>query len=213
MIGPRLSLLVTSLTPPMTVCDVLGVSRRRRLRHVLVGRHGRHAGGRAVGRDGAPARARASSYRPSVAVRAWRWPWRPLRCRQPARSWPRRARLSFRRPIFLALGAAASALIRVIGAVVGYVILVTLLGRWPVMSAAGKNGREMTIMAGGTIVGPCLGVTTYMMALAGCHEGVVTTILATIPVMILPFSVFLYGERVSPLRPGRRRSRPPASPC
>jgi drug/metabolite transporter (DMT)-like permease len=65
------------------------------------------------------------------------------------------------------------------------------------MVAAVKRRREMTIMSAGTIVGPCLGVTTYMMALAGCHEGVVTTILATIPVMILPFSVFLYGERVS----------------
>ena len=36
-----------------------------------------------------------------------------------------------------------------------------------------------------------------MLALQNCHVGVVTTILATIPVMILPFSVYLYGERVS----------------
>jgi drug/metabolite transporter (DMT)-like permease len=96
------------------------------------------------------------------------------------------------------LGAATSALIRVLGAVVGYVMLITLVGRWPAMLAAMKQRREMTILAGGTIVGPCLGVTTYMIALAGCHEGVVTTILATIPVMILPFSIFVYGERVSP---------------
>ncbi len=56
----------------------------------------------------------------------------------------------------------------------------------------------MAIMACGTIVGPCLGVTTYMLALKGCHEGIVNTILATIPVMILPFSVWLYREPVSP---------------
>ena len=97
----------------------------------------------------------------------------------------------------LVLGSAVSALIRVIGAVVGYVLLTTILGRWPVMLAAVRRRREMTIMAGGTIVGPCLGVTTYMLALKGCHEGVVTTILATIPVMILPFSVWLYREPVS----------------
>jgi drug/metabolite transporter (DMT)-like permease len=36
-----------------------------------------------------------------------------------------------------------------------------------------------------------------MLALQKCHVGVVTTILATIPVMILPFSVFMFGERVS----------------
>ena len=46
--------------------------------------------------------------------------------------------------------------------------------------------------------GHVLGVTTYMLALKGCHEGIVTTILATIPVMILPFSVYVYREPVSP---------------
>jgi drug/metabolite transporter (DMT)-like permease len=97
----------------------------------------------------------------------------------------------------IVLGAATAALIRVLGAVAGYMMLITLVGRWPAMIAAAKRRRVMTILAGGTIVGPCLGVTTYMIALSGCHEGVVTTILATIPVMILPFSVFLYRERVS----------------
>jgi drug/metabolite transporter (DMT)-like permease len=97
----------------------------------------------------------------------------------------------------LVLGAATAALIRVLGAVAGYMMLITLVGRWPTMVSAAKRRREMIILAGGTIVGPCLGVTTYMIALSGCHEGVVTTILATIPVMILPFSVFLYHERVS----------------
>ena len=58
---------------------------------------------------------------------------------------------------------------------------------------ASRDGHHVR----GTIVGPCLGVTTYMLALKDCHEGVVTTILATIPVMILPFSICLYGERVS----------------
>ena len=55
----------------------------------------------------------------------------------------------------------------------------------------------MLMLLGGAVVGPFVGVSTYMLALQNCHEGVVTTILATIPVMILPFSVFLFGERVS----------------
>ena len=55
----------------------------------------------------------------------------------------------------------------------------------------------MLMLLGGAVVGPFVGVTTYMLALQNCHVGVVTTILATIPVMILPFSVYLFGERVS----------------
>ena len=55
----------------------------------------------------------------------------------------------------------------------------------------------MLILLGGAVVGPFVGVSMFMLALQNCHVGVVTTILATIPVMILPFSVYLYGERVS----------------
>jgi drug/metabolite transporter (DMT)-like permease len=92
---------------------------------------------------------------------------------------------------------AGLALIRILGGLVGYLGLITVLGRWPAMIAAAGHKRAAIILAGGTIVGPCAGVTTLMIALAGCHEGVVTTILATIPVMILPFSIYLYRERVS----------------
>jgi drug/metabolite transporter (DMT)-like permease len=92
---------------------------------------------------------------------------------------------------------AASAFIRALGALVGYVLLITLLGRWRPMLAASRRPKPMLILLGGAVVGPFVGVTTYMLALQNCHVGVVTTILATIPVMILPFSVYLFGERVS----------------
>jgi len=64
------------------------------------------------------------------------------------------------------------------------------------LAAAGQR-KPMLIVLGGAVVGPFVGVSTCMFALQNCHVGVVTTILATIPVMILPFSVYLYGERVS----------------
>ncbi len=92
---------------------------------------------------------------------------------------------------------AASALIRILGALVGYVLLITLLGRWRPMVAASRQRKPMLILLGGAVVGPFVGVSMFMLALQNCLEGVVTTILATIPVMILPFSVYLYGERVS----------------
>ena len=92
---------------------------------------------------------------------------------------------------------AASALIRILGALVGYFLLITVLGRWRPMVAASRQRKPMLIVLGGAVVGPFVGVSTCMLALQNCHVGVVTTILATIPVMILPFSVYLFGERVS----------------
>jgi drug/metabolite transporter (DMT)-like permease len=92
---------------------------------------------------------------------------------------------------------AASALIRILGAVAGYMTLITLLGRWrPVIAATGRR-KPMLILLAGTIVGPVLGVLMNVLALQNCPVGVVATILTTIPVMILPFTVYLYGERVS----------------
>jgi drug/metabolite transporter (DMT)-like permease len=92
---------------------------------------------------------------------------------------------------------AASALIRILGALVGYFLLITVLRRWRPVVAATRKGKAMWFLLGGTIVGPCVGVSLCMLALQHCHEGVVTTILATIPVMILPFSIYLFGEKVS----------------
>ncbi len=92
---------------------------------------------------------------------------------------------------------AASALIRVFGALIGYFLLITLIRRWRPIVAASRQRKPMLIVLGGTVVGPVVGVSMCMLALQNCHVGVVTTILATIPVMILPFSVYLYGERVS----------------
>lgn len=92
---------------------------------------------------------------------------------------------------------AAAALIRILGALVGYVFLITLLGRWRPIAAATRQRKPMVIVLGGAIVGTVIGVSVCMFALQNCHEGVVTTILATIPVMILPFSIYVFGERVS----------------
>ncbi len=198
VIGPRLSLLVTSLTPPMTVLlswtfrggggfgtrSWIGMSIT--LAGVLWVVMERRAG------EGHPHTVRQLRYGLALALTA-------TAVQAAGTVLAKEGTTQFPPPdSSVVLGAAASALIRVIGAVVGYVMLVTLIGRWPAMVAAVKQRRDVTTMAAGTIVGPCLGVTTYMIALAGCHEGEVTTILATIPVMILPFSIYLYGERVSP---------------
>jgi drug/metabolite transporter (DMT)-like permease len=188
LIGPRLSLLVTSLTPPLTVLISLAM------------RENEHFGIRSWAGMG-------------VTLAGVLW---VVLERREGDEHPH-SRQQLRRGLSLAMTAtvvqslgyvlakegtaqfdpAAMALIRILGAVVGYVALITVLRRWPTMVAAVRQRQAMLVLVGGAIVGPCIGVTTLMLAFKeGCHEGIVTTILATMPVMILPFSIFLHNERV-----------------
>jgi drug/metabolite transporter (DMT)-like permease len=93
--------------------------------------------------------------------------------------------------------AVAATFIRVLAALPGYAVLVTLWRRWPGILAAMRNRRVMAIITFGAIVGPFVGVAFSMIALRYAATGVVATIIATMPVLILPFSILLHHERVS----------------
>jgi len=187
LIGPRLSLLVTSLTPPVTVL----MSR--------VFRGGEGFGSRAwlgmgitlAGVLWVVMERRAGDSQSHTR----RQLWQGLLLASVA-TVVQSAGMVLAKEGAAEYDASGLALIRILGAIVGYLMLITVCRRWRSMLWAAQQPRAMTIVAGGAIVGPCLGVTTLMIAFQGCHEGVVTTILATIPVMILPFSIFLYGEKV-----------------
>jgi len=94
--------------------------------------------------------------------------------------------------------AVAATFIRVIGALVGYVASISLIRRWPSILTAVRRGRIMAIVAFGSFVGPFLGVVLLMIALRDCRNaGVPATIISTTPVWILPLMVILYREKVS----------------
>lgn len=93
--------------------------------------------------------------------------------------------------------AVAGTFIRVLGAMVGYLILITLLGRWAAMLAVARHGRVMLVMTYGALVGPFLGVALSLVAVRHCHAGVAATIINTMPVLILPIAVVVYKEKVS----------------
>ncbi len=87
--------------------------------------------------------------------------------------------------------------IRVLGALGGYIVLITLLKGWPETFASFRHRKVMQILTAGAFVGPFLGVAFSMTALRYAPAGVVAAILATMPVLILPFVVLVYRERVS----------------
>jgi drug/metabolite transporter (DMT)-like permease len=87
--------------------------------------------------------------------------------------------------------------IRVIGAMIGYIGLITLLRRWPMVWRGTRHRRAMGLMMFGSFVGPFVGVALSMVAYRYCHVGVVNTIINTMPVLILPFLIIIYHEKVS----------------
>ena len=93
--------------------------------------------------------------------------------------------------------AMSATLIRAIVALPGYIVLITLWRRWPAMLAGSRNLRAVAILTFGAAVGPFIGVALSLVALRHAPTGVVATIIATMPVLILPFSILLYREKVS----------------
>jgi drug/metabolite transporter (DMT)-like permease len=93
--------------------------------------------------------------------------------------------------------AVAATLIRVLVAIGGYLVLVTVWRRWPAMNTAIRDDRAMGILTLGAFAGPFTGIVFSLIALRHAPTGVVATIIATMPVLILPFSIFLHREKVS----------------
>ena len=93
--------------------------------------------------------------------------------------------------------AAAAGLIRALGSIVGYSAFVTVVGLWPAVAAAPRNRKVMGVVALGTFVGTFAGAGLYMVAIGHASAGVVQTILATMPVLILPFTVFVEREKLT----------------
>ena len=91
----------------------------------------------------------------------------------------------------------AATLIRALASLPGYVVLITLWRRWPAMFAAARHTKAMVPLALGAVMGMFLGNVFVMVALQHSPAGVVTTITATTPVLILPFSVLFYREKIS----------------
>lgn len=189
LIGPRLSLLILSLSPP--VASLLSA---------------------AVLGDWLSAKDWAAMAVTLVGV-AWVVFERPDTSRRLHYVQPQQYRFGIVLAVLASLGHAAALVlskrgigtydpfaatfIRIIGSLVGYMPLMTILGRWPGTIRALRHGRSMLILTFGAFVGPFLGVAMYMIAVRHAQAGIVATIIATMPVLILPFVILLYREKVS----------------
>jgi len=62
-----------------------------------------------------------------------------------------------------------------------------------------KDRKAFKLIIWGALLGPYLGITSSLIAVANTHVGIASTLMATVPVMMLPISKFYYKEKLSML--------------
>jgi drug/metabolite transporter (DMT)-like permease len=93
--------------------------------------------------------------------------------------------------------AVAGTFIRVLAGTAGFLVLITLARRWSAMWVAARQPQAMAIVAYGSLVGPFVGVALSLEAIRLCPTGVAATLIGTTPVLVLPFAVAFYRERLT----------------
>ena len=87
--------------------------------------------------------------------------------------------------------------IRVIAGTIGFIIIISVNHSWQNVFTASKNKSAMGFMFGGAFLGPFLGVSLSLLALHYITAGVASTITAIVPILIIPFVMFIGKEHVS----------------
>lgn len=96
-----------------------------------------------------------------------------------------------------AYDAFAATQIRVLAGIVGLSVVFTVIGWWPRVRAALADRSALVPTGIGAFFGPFLGVSLSLVAIKYTYAGVAATLMALVPVLIIPVSVLLFGEKVS----------------
>ncbi|SCZ77889.1 DMT family transporter [Acidaminobacter hydrogenoformans] len=91
----------------------------------------------------------------------------------------------------------AATQIRLIAGLAGFLVLYAIGNRWSEAKVALKNPGAMGFITMGAFFGPFMGVSFSLIAVQATKAAIASTIMALLPVMIIPFSVWLYKERVT----------------
>ncbi len=91
----------------------------------------------------------------------------------------------------------AATQVRVVTAIVGFVIYISIIGKWSNVKVAFKNSKAIKFILLGSFFGPFLGVTSSILALRYTSLGVSTTIAQLNVILIIPFSMILFKEKVN----------------
>lgn len=91
----------------------------------------------------------------------------------------------------------ASTQIRVITGIAGFTMIFLITRRWKKMYKALKNVSAMKRIGIGAVFGPFLGVSLSLMAVQHTQTAIAATIIAIVPVLIIPPAVLFFKEKVN----------------
>jgi drug/metabolite transporter (DMT)-like permease len=91
----------------------------------------------------------------------------------------------------------AATQIRIITGILGFVLVISIAGKWRSVQTALANQKAMLPITIGSFFGPFLGVSFSLMAIRHTNTGVASTIMALVPIFIIPPSMLIFGHRVT----------------
>lgn len=91
----------------------------------------------------------------------------------------------------------AATQIRIIAGIVGFVVLVSILKRWRRVNDALHHKQGMKRIMLGSFFGPFLGVSFSLLAVKYTETGIASTIMALVPILIIPPAILLYKQKVT----------------
>ncbi|WP_423128427.1 DMT family transporter [Gaoshiqia sp. Z1-71] len=91
----------------------------------------------------------------------------------------------------------AASQIRVLTGVVGFAVLLLFLKRYRRVWDALKNRSAMKRITLGSVFGPFLGVAFSLLSIQHTKAGISATIMAIVPVLIIPPAIFIFKEKVN----------------
>jgi drug/metabolite transporter (DMT)-like permease len=91
----------------------------------------------------------------------------------------------------------ASSQIRVLSGLAGFLLIILVMKRWPMVARAFRNKPAMKRIVLGSVFGPFLGVSFSLLAVQHTRAGIAATIMAIVPVLIIPPAVILFKEKVN----------------
>lgn len=91
----------------------------------------------------------------------------------------------------------AATQIRIVTGIIGFFIIITLLGKWKNVNRAFFNKDAMKRITLGSFFGPFLGVSFSLLAIQHALAGVASTIMAIVPILIIPPAILIMKQKVS----------------
>lgn len=92
----------------------------------------------------------------------------------------------------------AATQIRIIAAIIGFSIIITVSKKWGKVFVAFKDSRAMKFISIGSVFGPFIGVSLSLLAVQYAPTGIVSTITSITPILLIPVSIIVFKEKVFP---------------